>query len=36
VAIGGLALGDLPRGAWRVLDADDLRRLQGDPSSLDT
>jgi 23S rRNA pseudouridine2605 synthase len=31
VAIGGLALGDLPRGAWRLLDADDLRRLQGDP-----
>mgnify|MGYP001443693198 CR=1 FL=1 len=27
VAIGDLPLGELPRGAWRALDADDLRRL---------
>lgn len=27
VAIGDLALGDLPKGAWRALDEDDLRRL---------
>ena len=27
VAIGDLALGDLPKGAWRALDGDDLRRL---------
>lgn len=33
VAIGGLALGDLPRGGWRLLDAEDLRRLQDDPRS---
>lgn len=33
VAIGGLALGDLARGAWRLLDAEDLRRLQRDPLS---
>lgn len=27
VAIGDLPLGDLPKGAWRALGADDLRRL---------
>ncbi|WP_147653395.1 pseudouridine synthase [Vulcaniibacterium gelatinicum] len=27
--IGGLALGDLPEGRWRALDADDLARLWG-------
>lgn len=27
-AIGALALDDLPRGAWRVLDAHELRRLE--------
>ncbi|MBW8849212.1 MAG: rRNA pseudouridine synthase [Xanthomonadales bacterium] len=27
VAIGDLALGDLPKGAWRALGEDDLRRL---------
>lgn len=27
VAIGGLALGDLPRGQWRLLDATDRARL---------
>lgn len=27
VAIGDLALGDLPKGQWRALDAEDLRRL---------
>ena len=27
VAIGDLALGNLPKGAWRALDDDDLRRL---------
>ena len=27
VAIGRLRLGDLPRGQWRWLDADDLARL---------
>lgn len=29
VAIGGLALGDLPKGQWRCLDADELRALVG-------
>ncbi len=29
VAIGGLALGDLPKGQWRVLTDDDQRRLRG-------
>lgn len=28
VAIGGLALGDLPKGQWRVLTDEDLRRLR--------
>jgi 23S rRNA pseudouridine2605 synthase len=27
VAIGGLALGELPRGQWRLLDAGDLGQL---------
>lgn len=27
VAIGGLVLGDLPKGRWRSLTADDLRRI---------
>lgn len=29
-AIGGLTLGDLPEGQWRVLDSDDLDRLFAD------
>ena len=29
VAIGGLALGDLPKGQWRALSEDDLQRLRG-------
>jgi len=29
VAIGGLLLGDLAKGAWRVLSADEVRRLGG-------
>lgn len=29
VAIGGLALGDLPKGQWRALTEDDLQRLRG-------
>ncbi len=29
VAIGGLALGDLPKGDWRALSEDDLHRLRG-------
>lgn len=29
VAIGGLALGDLPKGEWRALTEDDLQRLRG-------
>lgn len=28
VAIGDLALGELPKGQWRVLDEDDLRKLR--------
>lgn len=28
VAIGGLLLGDLPKGQWRVLSAEDLRRIE--------
>jgi 23S rRNA pseudouridine2605 synthase len=31
VAIGGLALGDLPKGQWRRLDAGDLARLGTPP-----
>jgi 23S rRNA pseudouridine2605 synthase len=31
VAIGGLALGDLPKGQWRPLDAGDLVRLGTPP-----
>ena len=31
VAIGGLALGDLPKGQWRRLDASDLARLGAPP-----
>ncbi len=27
--IGGLALGDLPAGKWRILDAGDLQTLFG-------
>jgi 23S rRNA pseudouridine2605 synthase len=27
VALGPLRLGDLPKGAWRLLDADEVRRL---------
>lgn len=29
VAIGGLALGDLPKGQWRALTAEDLERIRG-------
>ena len=29
VAIGDLALGELAKGAWRLLDADEVRRLAG-------
>ncbi len=29
VAIGGLSLGDLPKGQWRALDAQDLERIRG-------
>ena len=29
VAIGGLTLGDLPKGEWRALTEDDLQRLRG-------
>ncbi len=29
VAIGELVLGDLAKGAWRLLDADEVRRLDG-------
>ena len=28
VAIGQLALGELPKGRWRRLDADDVARLR--------
>ncbi len=32
VAVGGLVLGDLAKGAWRVLSAEDLARLQRTPA----
>lgn len=34
VAIGGLRLGDLPKGQWRLLDADALARLDARPARL--
>lgn len=33
VAVGGLALGDLQPGQWRLLDADELARVFADPDS---
>jgi 23S rRNA pseudouridine2605 synthase len=36
VAIGDLRLGDLAKGAWRLLDAEDLRRLQQAGAAADS
>lgn len=34
LAVGGLTLGDLPEGKWRVLDSADIARIFAKPTSL--